>query len=110
MNDEIKCYLKKYPQEIVNLYMELREIIYSVNAANIEEKMWAKLPSYYDEEKYIRLIPFKDHINIETTGLADYMEAFAGYKFTPKGMLQISSKQNIPRDILMNAFKNTFLN
>ena len=27
--------------------------------------MWAKLPTYYVGESFVRLIPFKDHINIE---------------------------------------------
>lgn len=32
---------------------------------------WAKLPSYYCGEKFIRIIPFKDHINIKS-----YLEIF----------------------------------
>lgn len=35
----------------------------------IEEKMWAKIPSYYYGEKFVRIIPFKDHINVEAEGL-----------------------------------------
>lgn len=38
------------------------------------------------------------------------MKPFDGYKFTLKGMLQISSKQNIPRNILKTAFEDTLLN
>lgn len=110
MNEEIKCYLDKYPQEIVDLYMVLRELIVSSTKDSIEEKMWAKLPSFYCGEKYIRIIPFKDHINIEAKGLANYMEYLDGYKFTPKGMLQIRPNQNIPREILKNAFEDTILN
>lgn len=109
MNDEIKLYLEKYPQEIVNLYMKLREILYCAIEAQIEEKMWARLPSYYCAERFVRLIPFNDHINIEASGLALYKEELEGYKFTPKGMMQINPKQSVPNGALAAAFKNTLL-
>ena len=31
---------------------------------DLEEKLWAKLPGYYNGKNFIRLIPFKDYINI----------------------------------------------
>ena len=47
--------------------------------------MWAKLPTYYVGESFVRLIPFKDHINIETTSIINYKEELKSFKITPKG-------------------------
>lgn len=109
MNTEIRSYLEKFTPEIQALYNELRSIIFECRCESIEEKLWAKLPSYYNGEKFIRLIPFKDHINIEAVGLAEYRDALSGYKFTPKGMMQISPKQDIPHEMLKAAFEISLL-
>lgn len=106
MNDSVKELMEKYSDEIKGLFGELREIIYSVNA-DIEEKLWAKLPSYYAGEHFVRLIPFKDHINIEAAAAAAHSGELNGYKITPKGMLQISPKQDIPTEILRQIFSET---
>lgn len=55
----------------------------------MKEKLWAKLPSYYIEDKFIRLIPFKDHINIEAKSILQYKKELKEFKITLKGMLQI---------------------
>lgn len=83
MNKEIKLYLEKFPDNIINLFNELRELIYSTNF-NIEEVFWAKLPSYYVNEKYIRLILFKDHINIEASSIINYKIELLDYKILQK--------------------------
>lgn len=72
MNEEIKAYLSKYPVEIKVLFEKLRQIIVDSISMPVEEKMWAKIPSYYFGDTFVRLIPFKDHINIEATGIAKY--------------------------------------
>lgn len=69
--------------------------------------MWAKLPSYYVGEHFVRLIPFKDHINIEAKQIVYHKDKLTGYKITPKGMLQIYPNQNIPHDMLMKIFYET---
>lgn len=107
MNEEVQTYINKYPKEIIELYTELRTLIYSSTSQEIEEKLWAKLPSYYVGDSFIRLIPFKAHINIEAKGILQHKEELDDYKLTPKGMLQISFKQNIPTDILVHVFKET---
>lgn len=107
MEKEIKEYLTKYSDEINNLYMKLRDAVYSGAACEIEEKMWAKLPSYYVGEKFVRLIPFKDHINVEARKIIDYKDELNGYKITPKGMLQIYVGEDIPKEVLMKVFKDT---
>ena len=107
MNEQIKTYLKKYPQEIVDMFTALRQLIFdSVNVV-LEETMWAKLPSFNNGEKFVRLIPFKDHINIEATAIINHKDELSSYKITPKGMLQIYLKDVIPCDVLKEIFKET---
>ena len=52
----------------------------------------------------MRLIPFKDHINIEAKAISEYREVLSDYKITPKGMLQIFLKQDIPKDVSKQVF------
>lgn len=89
------------------MFFELRELLYSSTDNQLEETMWAKLPSYYMEKNFVRLIPFKDHINIEAQSILCHKDKLTGYKITPKGMLQIYNNQSIGRDILMHIFKET---
>ena len=56
--------------------------------------MWAKLA---------RLIPFRDHINIEARAVAAHKSEPTGYGLTPKGMLQIYMHQ----EILIRSFSKT---
>lgn len=65
MNEQVKEYIDKYPGEVVDIFLELRQIVMESVAKEPQETMWAKLPSYYVGEAFVRLIPFKDHINIE---------------------------------------------
>lgn len=55
----------------------------------------------------MRLIPFKDHINIEAQAVIQHKEELAGYKITPKGMVQIYLKQDIPYKVLKQIFEET---
>lgn len=103
MNEEVKSYIDKYPDGIKNMFCRIREILF--DCCEAEEKLWAKLPSYYVGEKFVRLIPFKDHINIEARAISEGM--FNGYKLTPKGMLQIYLKDEIPVQALEKVFKET---
>ena len=109
MEKEIKEYLAKYSAEINNLYIKLRDMVYLGVDCEIEEKLWAKLPSYYVGEKFVRLIPFKDHINVEAQKIIDYKGELDGYKITPKGMLQIYVGEEVPREVLMKVFRDTLL-
>lgn len=69
--------------------------------------MWAKIPSYYVGKSFVRLIPFKDHINVEAFFILNHKEELTGYKITPKGMLQIFLKQDIPAEVLRKIFAET---
>ena len=104
MNEQIKTYLDKFPKETTDMFIELRRLIYDSVSSNLEEKMWAKLPSYYVGEKFVRLIAFKDHINIEATAIILHKNELQGYKITPKGMLQIYVNQEMPKEALKRIF------
>ena len=107
MNEQIKEYLEKYPSEITTMYNTLRNLIFDSAPSEPQETLWAKIPSYYVGDSFVRLIPFKDHINIEAKAILEHKEALSGYKVTPKGMLQIFLKQEIPVDVLKKIFEET---
>lgn len=110
MNEDVKEYMDKYSIELKELYTKLRNIIYESVSMEVEEKLWAKLPSYYVGDTFVRLIPFKDHINIEALATVQHKEELCDYKITPKGMLQIYLNQSIPSDVLKQILSETFLN
>lgn len=107
MNETVKEYLNQYSAELRELYTQLRDIVYDSIPQEIEEKLWAKLPSYYVGDFFVRLIPFKDHINIEASAISLHIGKLDGYKTTPKGMLQIYIGQVIPSNILKQIFAET---
>ena len=107
MNEQVKNYIDKYPSDIIEIYNNLKEMIFESVSCEIEEILWAKLPSYYVGESFVRLIPFKDHINIEAQAVIQHKEELEDYKITPKGMLQINLKQNIPYEVLKQIFAET---
>lgn len=100
-------YLNKYPSEIIHMYNELRKIIFASVSPRPDERLWAKIPSYYVGESFVRLIPFKDHINIEAQTVNQHKDDLEGYKITPKGMLQIYLNQDIPGEVLKQIFVET---
>ena len=107
MNEQVREYIDKYPSEIVDMYNNIRQIIFDSVSSEPEETLWAKLPSYYVGETFVRLIPFKDHINIEANAISEYKDVLSCYKVTPKGMLQIFLKQELPIDVLKQIFAKT---
>lgn len=109
MNEQVKEYVDNYPVKIGNMFYELREIVFESISRVPEEKMWAKLPSYYVGERFVRLIPFKDHINIEAEQIVYNKDKLGGYKITPRGMLQIYLNQDIPYDMLVKIFSETLI-
>lgn len=107
MNSEIKEYISRYPSEIADMFISLRKMIFDSVSCEPEETLWAKLPSFYVGESFVRLIPFKDHINIEAQAVVQHKEELEGYKITPKGMLQIYLKQDIPNEVMKQIFAET---
>lgn len=110
MNEQVQIYIEKYPVEVIDMFKALRKLIYDSVSADLTETLWAKLPSYYVGDSFVRLIPFKDHINIEANAITEHKEELTGYKITPKGMLQIYVNQSIPSGILAQIFIETLAN
>lgn len=108
MNEQVNAYISSYPREIIDLFDRLRQLVFDSAPREPEEKLWARMPSYSVGEQFVRLIPFKDHINIEAQAILSHREALSGYKITPKGMLQVFANQQIPGEVLLKVFKETF--
>lgn len=107
MNKDVQEYVEKYSVEIKELFRKLRNLVLDSVSDDIEEKLWAKLSSYYVGENFVRLIPFKDHINIEAKTMMQYKEELVDYKMTPKGMLQIFVGQDVPEELLLKVFNES---
>lgn len=99
----------KYPIEIRDLFSRLNDLIFAA-VPTVEARLWGGLPSYYVGELFVRLIPFKDHINVEAAALQSCKAMLSDYTFTPKNMLTISAGQIIPADILKDVFVQTLSN
>lgn len=110
MNEDIKEYVEKYNNEIKSLFYEIRELIAKSIPSKVEEKLWAKIPSFYVGERFVRVIPFKDHINVEASAIIEHKSQLEQYNITPKGMLQIYLNQDIPYIALQTVFIQTLIN
>ena len=42
MNEQVKEYIDKYPNEIIDMYNSLRQIVYDSVSYEPEETLWAK--------------------------------------------------------------------
>ena len=107
MNEQIRDYISRFPEEIIDMFDSIRQIIFDSSSNEPREELWAKLPSFYVGEAFVRLIPFKDHINIESEAIASHKVELDGYKITPKGMLPIFLGQKVPADMLSKIFRET---
>ena len=107
MNEEIRERLETFPADVRELFLHLRALIYNSSPAETTEMQWARMPSYYAGDAFVRLIPFKDHINIEAKAVALHREELTGYKITPKGILQIYVNQSVPEEALRRIFAET---
>lgn len=109
MIEEIVKYIEGYDETVKEKFYEVYNVINKSVSGNLEEKLWAKLPSFYVGDRFVRIIPFKNHLNIEARCIVNYKELLNEYKLTPKGMLQIKVEQKVPVEILLKAFQDTFL-
>ena len=108
MSEDVQNYLNKYSDELKQLFMKIREQIMESIPCEAEERLWAKLPSYYVGDKFVRLIPFKDHINVEASALLSHKTELEQYKMTPKGMLKIYLNQE-PVSLFQTIFQETLM-
>lgn len=109
MNSEVQTYIEKHSIEVQDMFFQLRTLILESAPREVEEKLWAKLPSYYVNDNFVRLIPFKDHINVEAISILKHQEELSEFKITPKGMLQLYLNQRIPTVLLQTIFQDTLL-
>lgn len=107
MNREISGHLKKFDALTVQRFHMMRKLIFEGASEKVEEKLWAKLPSYYVGDQFVRLIPFSDHINIQAKAVSSHIQELSKYKITPKGMLQVFHHQPIPAESLKAIFMET---
>lgn len=91
------------PDPTVQMFMGLRKIVDECLPIT-REYVWGGMPTYDYEGGFVRIIPFADHTNIESLALADRRSLFSGYKFTPKGMLQLYFDRPVPEDALREVF------
>lgn len=107
MIDVIKKYIESFDKTTIQRFNILYNLVLESTTQEAEEKLWAKIPSIYCGKNFVRLIPFKDHINIEAKGILTNQDRLQGYKITPKGMLQIGHKQEILGETLRIVFKES---
>ena len=107
MNESIVEYMTRFNEPTKNRFLELYNLLLESTKTEVEEKLWARLPSFYRESRFIRLIPFNSHINIEAKAILTYKDELQNYKITPKGMLQIRHEQEIPKEILRLIFRES---
>ena len=84
MNEQVKDYIDKYPSEIIDMYNNLKKMIFDSVSCEPEETLWAKLPSYYVGELKIgiwgRKIIMEQDVNLNIQVLGTIWEKIFGYK------------------------------
>lgn len=105
MNEEIRQYIEKYGDQTKQRFCQLYQLLCESTSRPVTEKLWASLPSFYSGDRFIRVIPFKDHVNIEAGTITLHTQELSEYKITSKGMLQIYHNQPIPADVLGVVFR-----
>ena len=107
MVKEFSDLLEKFDETLQEQFYALHQMIIEASANQAVEKLWAKLPSYYVGDKFVRLIPFKDHINFEAAAIQTHCLELNGYNITPKGMLQLYVNQPIPEEAIKMVIKES---
>ena len=107
MNQAIQTYLATHDAATQARFNQLYQLILESAPREIEESLWARLPTFACGKNFVRLIPFKDHINVEARAILAYRGQLAGWNITPKGMLQIGHQQEIPAALLIQIFRAT---
>lgn len=106
-NNDFESLLCHHSTDVIELFNKLSKIIKDSIKVELEEKIWAKMPSFYYEDRFVRLIPFKKHINIEAKAIKNNLKKLSNYIITPTGMLKIEVNQEIPVEVLTNIFQET---
>lgn len=88
-------------------FLILCDLVLAVSQGMAQEKLWAKLPSFYMGERFVRIIPFRDHINLEAAAVTAHIADLSEYRVTPKGMLQLYQHQPLPMEMLKIIIKES---
>ena len=64
MIEAIEKYIETFDENTKQRFNILFKLILESTTQEIQEKFWARIPSIYCGDNFVRLIPFKDHINI----------------------------------------------
>jgi len=56
MKGEIYNYLEKFEEQTKERFCILHGLIYESTSQKIDERLWAKLPSFYVDDNVVRLI------------------------------------------------------
>lgn len=107
MIDVIEKHIQTFDEFTRQRFRIIYHLLFESTTQKIEEKLWARIPSFYCGQNFVRLIPFRDHINIEAKSVLVHKDGLPGYKITSKGMLQIGHQQEIPKEILKVVFKES---
>ncbi len=107
MNEEFERYLEKFGEETRTRFMTLYELVHESTSQTVDEKLWANLPSFYVGTRFVRIIPFKDHFNIEARAILSHKESLNEFQITPKGMLQIKHTQRVPGEELKKIIQES---
>ncbi|MBR0575167.1 hypothetical protein KCG48_02320 [Proteiniclasticum sp. BAD-10] len=108
MNEQVKNRLGAYSPEIQEIFLAVRTLVLESSLEPLEELLWANLPTYRKGNRFVRIIPFRDHLNVEAARIRNYADDLTGYTLTPKGMLKIGLKEELPMTWLQRIFQETF--
>lgn len=107
MNENVKEYIDKFPDEVKELYNQLRNIIYDNVSQEVKEELCDESIIYCVGDNFVKLSPCKDYINIEAQAISLYKKELKDYIINSKGMLQIYLNQTFPVNALSQVFALT---
>jgi len=104
MDDRYALILARHDVLTSTRFRAVAAIIEGLGIPDLEFGVWAGLPSFFAGARCVRVIPFKDHLNVESENVVAHAEDFVGCRMTPKGMLQIDHDAPLPADALNRLF------
>lgn len=107
MAKTLNQYLVEYPLESQNRYHQVKDLINSIEP-DITPYMWGGVPTFQRGNHYVRIIVFKDHLNINTSIGISVKELNPTYIITPKGMVQIFHHESLDIDWLKTLFQTVY--
>ena len=101
----IDAYIEKYPIEIKEVLMELKEVILKA-APEATEKLSYQMPTFYLNGNLVHFAVNKNHIGFypSPSGIEAFAEQLKPYK-TSKGAVQFSLGQPIPYAVVSEIVK-----